>query len=129
MTQLDKAQLAVINCITDIGSGSSRRSLLAAAVAAGALSVFPMGSFGYAEVSSFNDLFVNFRAEDDCVTIHPFRVNFPKADIVGLHRRVAPTPWPNRDAIADQSQGVQLATRPARLGTLSIGWRKRWRMK
>ena len=110
MTQLDKVQLAVRNRITDIGSGSSRRSLLAASVAAGALSFFPMGSFGYAVASGFNELLMNSRTEEEGAAIRPFRINFPKADLVDLRRDVAATRWPKRETVADQSQGVQLAT-------------------
>ena len=72
MTQLDKVQLAVRNCITDVSSGSSRLSFLAASVAAGALSFFPMGSFGYAVASSVNELFVNSRTEEESAAIRSY---------------------------------------------------------
>lgn len=47
-------------------------------------------------------------AEDSA--IRPFRVNFPEEALVDLHRRLAATRWPERETVADQSQGVQLAT-------------------
>jgi pimeloyl-ACP methyl ester carboxylesterase len=42
--------------------------------------------------------------------IRPFRVNFPKSALDDLHQRIAATRWPEAETVADQSQGVQLAT-------------------
>jgi pimeloyl-ACP methyl ester carboxylesterase len=42
--------------------------------------------------------------------IRPFRVEVPKADLDDLRRRIAATRWPERENVADASQGVQLAT-------------------
>lgn len=42
--------------------------------------------------------------------IRPFRVNFPDADLADLKRRVAATRWPDKEQVADTTQGVQLAT-------------------
>jgi pimeloyl-ACP methyl ester carboxylesterase len=42
--------------------------------------------------------------------IRPFRVDIPEAALVDLRRRIAATRWPEREVVADQSQGVQLAT-------------------
>jgi hypothetical protein len=42
--------------------------------------------------------------------IRPFRVNFPEADLVDLRRRVLATRLPDKETVANQSQGVQLAT-------------------
>src|SRR4051794_3569447 len=39
----------------------------------------------------------------------PFRVNVPEEQLVDLRRRIAATRWPDRETVADQSQGVQLA--------------------
>ncbi len=41
--------------------------------------------------------------------IRPFRVNIPEADLVELRQRVLATRWPDRETVADQSQGVKLA--------------------
>jgi hypothetical protein len=46
-------------------------------------------------------------AEGDA--IHPFRVNIPEDQLVDLRRRIAATRWPDRETVADQSQGAQLA--------------------
>jgi pimeloyl-ACP methyl ester carboxylesterase len=42
--------------------------------------------------------------------IRPFRVDVPEEDLVELRRRVQATRWPEKETVADQSQGVQLAT-------------------
>jgi pimeloyl-ACP methyl ester carboxylesterase len=42
--------------------------------------------------------------------IRPFRVSIPEEELVELRRRVAATRWPERETVADESQGVQLAT-------------------
>jgi pimeloyl-ACP methyl ester carboxylesterase len=41
--------------------------------------------------------------------IRPFRVNVPEEQLVDLRRRIAATRWPDRETVADRSQGVQLA--------------------
>ena len=41
--------------------------------------------------------------------IRPFRVRVPDADLADLRRRLAATRWPDRETVADQSQGAQLA--------------------
>jgi hypothetical protein len=42
--------------------------------------------------------------------IRPFRIHVPEADLMDLRRRLAATRWPEQETVADQSQGVQLAT-------------------
>jgi pimeloyl-ACP methyl ester carboxylesterase len=42
--------------------------------------------------------------------IRPFEVDFPKARVDDLRRRIAATRWPSRELVSDRSQGVQLAT-------------------
>ncbi len=42
--------------------------------------------------------------------VRPFRVNFPEADLTELRKRIHATKWPERETVADASQGVQLAT-------------------
>ena len=42
--------------------------------------------------------------------IRPFHVSFPAAQLTDLRRRVKATKWPERETVADDSQGVQLAT-------------------
>jgi Epoxide hydrolase N terminus len=42
--------------------------------------------------------------------IRPFRVNIPEEDLKEVRRRIEATRWPERETVADQSQGPQLAT-------------------
>ena len=58
--------------------------------------------------------------------IRPFRVNFPDDALVDLRRRIAATRWPDKETIADPSQGVQLATvqQLARYWQADYDWRK-----
>ena len=42
--------------------------------------------------------------------IRPFHVSIPEADLTDLRRRVNATKWPERETVADATQGVQLAT-------------------
>jgi pimeloyl-ACP methyl ester carboxylesterase len=44
------------------------------------------------------------------LTIRPFQFHVPEEDLVDLRRRLAATRWPEQEPVADQSQGVQLAT-------------------
>jgi pimeloyl-ACP methyl ester carboxylesterase len=58
--------------------------------------------------------------------IRPFRVNVPEADLTELRRRISATRWPERETVADESQGVQLATiqKLARYWATDYDWRK-----
>ena len=58
--------------------------------------------------------------------IRLFRVNFPEAELAELRRRVNATKWPERETVADASQGVQLATTQAlaRYWGTDYDWRK-----
>jgi hypothetical protein len=42
--------------------------------------------------------------------IRPFRIDVPEEALIDLRRRLAQTRWPDRETVADESQGVQLAT-------------------
>jgi len=58
--------------------------------------------------------------------IRPFRVNIPESELAELRRRISATRWPDRETVADASQGVQLATIQAlaRYWASEYGWRK-----
>lgn len=58
--------------------------------------------------------------------IRPFRVSYPQADLTDLRRRITATKWPERETVADASQGVQLATTQAlaRYWAGAYDWRK-----
>jgi len=42
--------------------------------------------------------------------IRPFTIETPEAELEALRARIAATRWPDKETVADQSQGVQLAT-------------------
>ena len=42
--------------------------------------------------------------------LRPFRVDIPEDAIADLRRRIAATNWPEKETVADSSQGVPLAT-------------------
>jgi pimeloyl-ACP methyl ester carboxylesterase len=58
--------------------------------------------------------------------IRPFRIDVPEEDLVDLRRRIAATQWPEKETVADQSQGVQLATMQelARYWATDYDWHK-----
>ena len=45
--------------------------------------------------------------------IRPFHFKIPEAELTELRRRINATRWPDRETVADASQGVQLATTQA----------------
>jgi pimeloyl-ACP methyl ester carboxylesterase len=46
----------------------------------------------------------------DATAIRRLKIEIPEAEIEGLRARIAATRWPEMETVADQSQGVQLAT-------------------
>ncbi len=62
----------------------------------------------------------------DQTAIRPFHVNVPEAELTELRRRINATKWPERETVADASQGVQLATvqKLARYWATDYDWRK-----
>src|ERR671932_1867919 len=58
--------------------------------------------------------------------VRPFRVDVPDEALGDLRRRIAATQWPEKETVADQSQGVQLATMQelARYWATDYDWRK-----
>src|SRR5262245_10671569 len=62
----------------------------------------------------------------DKTLIRPFHVNVPDADLIELRRRINATRWPDRETVADQTQGVQLDTMQAlaRYWQTEYDWRK-----
>src|ERR1700726_1799469 len=87
-----------------------RRSFLAASAAAGAVSLLP----------------AQMAAAAGDTAIRPFRVNVPEADLADLRKRIAATKWPEREQVADATQGEQLATmqKLAQYWVNSHDWRK-----
>ena len=60
------------------------------------------------------------------LTIRPFQIHVPEEDLVDLRRRIAATRWPEKETVADQSQGVPLATMQelTRYWATDYDWRK-----
>ena len=58
--------------------------------------------------------------------VRPFRIDVPEEDLVDLRRRIAATQWPEKETVADESQGVPLATiqELARYWATDYDWRK-----
>src|SRR5690242_19705229 len=58
--------------------------------------------------------------------IHQFHVNVPESELTELRRRINATKWPERETVADASQGVQLTTMQAlaRYWATEYNWRK-----
>ena len=62
----------------------------------------------------------------DKSAIRPFRVNVPEAELTELRKRIIATRYPDRETVADDTQGVQLATiqKLARYWATEYDWRK-----
>jgi pimeloyl-ACP methyl ester carboxylesterase len=58
--------------------------------------------------------------------VRSFHVNFPESELTELRRRIKSTRWPDRETVADPSQGVQLAVIQAlaRYWATEYDWRK-----
>ena len=58
--------------------------------------------------------------------VRPFRIEVPEEDLLDLRRRIADTQWPEKETVADESQGVPLATiqELARYWATDYHWRK-----
>src|SRR3982750_4401121 len=64
--------------------------------------------------------------EDHGAAIRPFRVHVPDADLADLRARLKATRWPDKETVADQSQGVPLARLQelVRYWSTDYDWRK-----
>src|SRR5260221_10980507 len=56
---------------------------------------------------------VPLRTSDVGTDIRPFHVSFSEEQLTDLRRRVKATRWPEKETVADDTQGVQLATMQA----------------
>ncbi len=103
--------------------GLSRRHFVGAtaSVAAGTLGL----QFFISERSNAMNAVVQQSAGDP-TAIRPFRVNFPDAELADLRKRVLATRFPEKETVADATQGVQLATtqKLAKYWATEYDWRK-----
>jgi pimeloyl-ACP methyl ester carboxylesterase len=62
----------------------------------------------------------------DKTAVRPFHVNVPEAELTELRRRINAAKWPERETVADDSQGVPLAMiqELARYWAADYDWRK-----
>jgi pimeloyl-ACP methyl ester carboxylesterase len=81
--------------------------LIAASVTMLALAA-PVGS-GFAQAATPANAGSGVEAAAE-TAIRPFHVDIPEAALVDLRNRIAATRWPERELVADQSQGVKLDT-------------------
>jgi pimeloyl-ACP methyl ester carboxylesterase len=60
------------------------------------------------------------------ISIRPFRIDVPQADLEDLRQRINATKWPEEELVANASQGVQLATtqKLARYWAKEYDWRE-----
>jgi len=69
---------------------------------------------------------MNAVLKETVAEIRPFHVDVPETELAELRRRINATRWPERETVADASQGVQLATMQAlaRYWATEYDWRK-----
>jgi pimeloyl-ACP methyl ester carboxylesterase len=76
-----------------------------------ALGVTSLGSAQSPSLAASGNTSAAATAAQDSTAIRPFTVPIvPQAALDDLRRRIAATRWPEKETVADQSQGVQLAT-------------------
>ena len=66
------------------------------------------------------------RAATEDNSIRPFHFTASKEALADMRKRIAATRWPEKETVADASQGVQLATmqKLARYWATDYDWRK-----
>ena len=96
--------------VSAISSSPTRRNFLGHSAAASVIGLFP----------------ATVRAATGDDAIRPFRIDVPGEALADLRRRIAATKWPERETVADATQGVQLATMRelARYWQTDYDWRK-----
>ena len=105
--------------------GLNRRDFCGAAAAAAAASPFGLSGFPYSPRSTAMNANVQTKGSDS-TALRPFHVSVPEAQLIALRKRISATQWPERETVADQSQGPQLATvqKLARYWQTEYDWRK-----
>ena len=88
---------------------TSRLVATAAAALALGLGVFSSSDYGQTNEGSVIAQASTPRVAAEDASIRPFKVRVPQAALDDLRRRIAATRWPDKETVADQSQGAQLA--------------------
>jgi pimeloyl-ACP methyl ester carboxylesterase len=103
----DRARAASA-CTTNPGSAWRERGLAtASALALGLAALAASPGPARAEVPSSSVALAGKVTSD--TSIRPFRISIPEVALTDMRQRIAATRWPDRETVADQSQGVKLA--------------------
>ncbi len=112
-------------------SPPTRRRVLAGSAIVGAASLLPAhlsaaaaaGDTPPGQPSNQGDSSMDTEVDN---TLRPFQFKAPDEALADLRRRIAATRWPDKETVADQTQGVQLATMQelARYWGTDYDWRK-----
>jgi pimeloyl-ACP methyl ester carboxylesterase len=97
------------------------------ATAAAALAAGQFGVIGFSRsIRAMTDVMTAPETGSDVDGIRPFHVSFTDAQLTDMRRRIKATRWPDRETVADDSQGVQLATMQslARHWATDYDWRR-----
>lgn len=81
---------------------------------------------GIVMAAAFIAWWASVAAAESNTAIRSFRINVPEAELVELRRRLLATRWPDKETVADQSQGIQLARLQelVRYWGTAYNWRK-----
>src|SRR5579862_6945625 len=109
--------------MSDPSSRPDRRTILAASAFAGAFSLVPTDLIAAAAGGTTPK---EHRMAATNAAIRPFHFEASKDELADLKKRVAAAKWPERELVADATQGVQLATmqKLARYWATEHDWRK-----
>jgi pimeloyl-ACP methyl ester carboxylesterase len=115
--------------IVSEGSSAARGGLPGTSILGGVVGLFLFGSLGYAQpvpAAPPDNTRGSVSAEAENKTVRPFRIDVSDEALADLRRRIAATRWPDKETVADASQGVQLATMRelARYWATDYDWRK-----
>jgi pimeloyl-ACP methyl ester carboxylesterase len=116
--------------MSTMSSPPTRRKILAGSAAVGAslLSAHVAGAAaaGDAPPGQPSNQGVSPISTTEDIAIRPFQFKAPEDALVDLRHRIAAARWPDKETIADQTQGVELATMQelARYWGTDYDWRK-----
>ena len=98
----------------------------AASLAVAAAFTFAPGFAGAATAATAAATAPSAAATADVSQIRPFRIDVPEAQLADLRARIKATRWPDRETVADSTQGVKLATVQSLANYWATGydWRK-----
>ncbi|HZE26896.1 MAG TPA: epoxide hydrolase N-terminal domain-containing protein, partial [Terriglobales bacterium] len=99
----------------------SRRNFIGAAAAAGVASIVPAGLGSLSSKGSAMKV-EQFVLPTPTKDVTPFKIHVPQAALDDLKKKLADARWPDKETVADWSQGVPLA----RAQALVENWRTRY---